>query len=81
MSTALTTSTFSTGMSLMRKARISPARSRTSASVRASLTPPALPRPPTRTWALITTGSPISAAARTASSGLAATLPEGTGMP
>ena len=47
----------------------------------ASLMPPALPRPPIWTWALITTGKPSSSAAFTASGTVVAGLPSGTGTP
>ena len=47
----------------------------------ATLTPPALPRPPVFTWALTTTTPPsFSAAART-SSGVSAMMPGSTGTP
>src|SRR4051794_33434548 len=65
----------------MSRPRISLARSAASSGVAASLMPPALPRPPTSTWALTTTGPPISAAAARASSGVSATRPSETGMP
>ena len=56
-----------------------------SSTVRASLTPPALPRPPVLTWALTTTSSlPASrrdCAALRASSGVVATAPSSTGTP
>src|SRR3954447_14087683 len=47
----------------------------------ATLMPPALPRPPICTCALITHGYPISSAASTASSTEVAGRPEGTGTP
>ena len=48
----------------------------------ASLTPPALPRPPVLTWALTTTVPPPSRSAATrASSGVVATTPPSTGTP
>src|SRR5215471_19716401 len=56
------------------------AAARASSGVRASLMPPALPRPPTGTCALTATG-PSSPAAPAASSGVRATLPGGMGMP
>src|SRR5258706_3250110 len=56
------------------------AAARASSGVLASLIPPALPRPPTGTWALIATG-PSSAQAAAASSGVWATRPGGIGMP
>ena len=49
--------------------------------VNASLTPPALPRPPTWTWALIVTGYPIESAASTASSTVSQIDPVEVGMP
>jgi hypothetical protein len=56
-----------------------------SSAVLATLTPPALPRPPVFTCALTTTTPPLrgpisSAAARTAS-GVSATIPASTGTP
>src|SRR5437867_796571 len=54
--------------------------SRASSSERASLMPPALPRPPTGTWALTAMG-PSFANAVAASSGLRATTPGGMVMP
>src|SRR5437867_11917209 len=57
--------------------RICPATARASSSESAGLIPPALPRPPTRTCALIMQGSGGS----TTSSGLEAITPRGTGMP
>src|SRR6266851_6977060 len=56
------------------------AAARASSGVRASLMPPALPRPPTGTWALTATG-PSSAHAAAASAGVRATLPGGIAMP
>jgi hypothetical protein len=54
----------------------------TSATDFTTLTPPALPRPPACTCALTTqTEPPRRSAASTASSGVAATKPVGTGMP
>ena len=47
----------------------------------ASLTPPALPRPPVSTCALTTTRPPSSSAAARASSGVVATPPSETGIP
>jgi len=46
-----------------------------------NLTPPALPLPPDSTWALSTTGSPISSAICLASPGVDANLPCGMGIP
>src|SRR5437763_2641132 len=51
-----------------------------SSGVRASLMPPALPRPPTGICAFTATG-PISRQAAAASSGVRATLPGGMAMP
>ena len=48
--------------------------SNASSGVLASLTPPALPRPPALTWAL-TTQKPYSSAAALASSGVVTTVP------
>src|SRR5229473_6407308 len=56
------------------------AAARASAGALASLMPPALPRPPTGTWALTATG-PRSAQAAAASSGVRATLPAGIAIP
>src|SRR2546427_2952864 len=56
------------------------AAARASSGVCASLMPPALPRPPTGTWALTATG-PSSPHARAASSAVRATLPGGIGIP
>jgi len=51
-------------------------------TVRASFTPPALPRPPACTCALTTQSSPPSCcAALTAASGVSAATPRGTGIP
>src|SRR3989304_3411347 len=61
--------------------RISEARAKASSGFAAALIPPALPRPPTCTWALTTTVPPSSAAAALASSGVRATRPAGTGTP
>src|SRR5690606_1117199 len=56
--------------------------SRSSASDLASLTPPALPRPPVWTWAFTTTGHlPSDLPAATASSTVDASMPRGTGTP
>ena len=55
---------------------------RTSSASLASLMPPALPRPPTCTWAFTTTGyEPMASATLTASSTVVATSPGDTGMP
>src|SRR5690606_4226562 len=54
----------------------------TSSKFLASLTPPALPRPPAWIWALTTHRSPgMDLAASTASSGVRAMRPAGTAMP
>ena len=47
----------------------------------ASLTPPALPRPPACTWAFTTTRPPSRSAIARASAGVSATSPCGTGTP
>ncbi len=47
----------------------------------AILIPPALPRPPISTWALIAHGKPTRSAAATASSTVSATSPSGTETP
>src|SRR2546423_15714918 len=52
-----------------------------SAGVFASLTPPALPRPPEWTWAFTTTVVANLRAIDSASSGVVATSPGGIGMP
>src|SRR5918996_4674409 len=59
--------------------RICSATSRASSADSATLIPPALPRPPTCTWALTTTLPPSPSAAAAASAGLEATRPSGTG--
>src|SRR3954452_24030272 len=61
--------------------RIAVAFSWASARSFASLMPPAFPRPPIWTWALITTGYPSSSAASTASGTVLAGRPSGTGTP
>ncbi len=61
--------------------RIAFACSSASSRSLASLMPPALPRPPICTWALITTGKPSSSAASTASRTEAAWLAVGHGHP
>ena len=55
MSAAAATSTLRTVMPLMSMPRMAAATVSASSALDASFTPPALPRPPTRTWALITT--------------------------
>ena len=63
----------------MVRSRIACACSKASSGVLASLTPPALPRPPALTWALMTVTPPISSAAALASSAVCTTLPSVTG--
>src|SRR5512133_4372811 len=60
--------------------RIASAAARASSSSWATLMPPAFPRPPIFTCALMTHGKPISLAAATASSTVRAWRPSGTGM-
>src|SRR6188474_562981 len=85
MSAAGPTRTFRTVNPLMSIPRIAPATSAASSRDPASFTPPALPRPPTRTWALMTTlpapSSRNRPAAATASSTDVATDHGGTGRP
>src|SRR6478752_7420709 len=87
MSAAGPTRTFRTGMPLISRARMSPATRSASSGEPASFTPPALPRPPTRTWALITTFPPIGPSARKRSAAPRASAAEwatahgGTGRP
>src|SRR4051794_5094398 len=66
---------------LMSSPRMSWARALAVSGSSASLTPPALPRPPTLTWALTTTGAAISRAIASACSGVSATPPGSTGTP
>src|ERR1700710_149461 len=66
---------------LMSSPRMSWARALASSGLSASLTPPALPRPPTLTWAFTTTGAAISRAIASACSGVSATPPGSTGTP
>src|SRR5215212_10222733 len=73
-------STRFTGNPLICIPRIALACWKASSGVLASLTPPALPRPPAFTWALTTT-TPSSSAAVRASSGVVATIPRVTGTP
>src|ERR1700741_4551136 len=68
MSDACSIHTTLTTWPLMSMPRMFPACVRTSSALLASLMPPALPRPPTCTWALTTTGYPTRSAAATASS-------------
>src|SRR5262245_5429548 len=65
----------------MVSARMARAFSKASSGVCASWTPPALPRPPTSTCALITTGPPSEVATSRASSAVVATWPGSTGNP
>src|SRR3954453_15291048 len=82
MSAPSVTITVSTVRPLMSMPRISAAFSPASSGERASLTPPALPRPPVLTCALTTTtGVPSSLAASTACSGVLAVMPRSTGTP
>ncbi len=81
MSAAGTTSTFWTVSPLMLIPMILLACSFASAGVAASLTPPALPRPPVWTWAFTTTARPSFRAMASASSGVAATPPSNIGTP
>ena len=81
MSCAGATRTFSTGSPLISMPRMADAFSRASAGPAASFTPPALPRPPACTCALMTTRPPRREAIASASSGVAATSPPGTGIP
>ena len=69
MSLAWATSTLWTVWPLMSSPRMSWARALASSGSSASFTPPALPRPPTFTCALTTTGAAISRAIASASSG------------
>src|SRR4051794_33014612 len=66
---------------LMSSPRMSWARALASSGLSASLTPPALPRPPVFTCALTTTREPISRAIASAWSGVSATPPGSTGTP
>ncbi len=85
MSMSSATSTECTVWPLMSMPRIFSALAWASSGSLASFTPPALPRPPILTWALITTpGLPAamnSAAMARASAGVAATLPCWIGTP
>src|ERR1019366_6403827 len=81
MSEACSTHNRLTTWPLMSRPRMLPAWVRTSSALSASLTPPALPRPPTFTWALTTTGYPDSSACATAWSTVSATPPLEMGMP
>src|SRR5215469_6920313 len=85
MSLASSTRTECTVWPLMSMPRMSVARACASSGPSATLTPPALPRPPVLTCALTTTlGVPAAAnpsAITRASTGVTATLPRGTGTP
>src|SRR5215470_18244588 len=81
MSLAGVTSTLWTVWPLMSRPRMACALALASSAVSASLTPPALPRPPVLTCALTTTVWPNPAAAAAASSGVCATSPGNTGTP
>jgi hypothetical protein len=78
MATAGTTSTLPTVWPRISMPRMRPATCSASSGVVASLMPPALPRPPVWTWALIAT-RPNSPAAARASVGVVATRPALTG--
>ena len=85
MSAAGATSTLRTVMPLMSMPRIELATRSASSVLAASFTPPALPRPPTRTWALMTTDptpvgqDPFGGGARLR--GRVGDLPGGHGQP
>ena len=85
MALASSTSTLWTVWPLMSMPRIGRAFSSASAGESATLTPPALPRPPAFTCALTTTravpAAANSSAIARASSGVVAILPVGTGTP
>jgi hypothetical protein len=81
MSEASSIHTTSTVWPLMSMPRMFPAWVRTSSASAASLMPPALPRPPTCTWAFTTTGYPMRSAAATASSTVVTASPGDTGIP
>src|SRR5436190_1731064 len=81
MSLASSTRTACTVWPLMSMPRISCALACASSGPSASLTPPALPRPPALTWAFTTTRPPSSAAAARASSGVSTVIPRVTGTP
>src|SRR6218665_2897973 len=66
---------------LMSRPRMLRAAAAASSGVVATLTPPALPRPPVFTCALTTTTPPSFSAAALASSGVSATMPASTGTP
>src|SRR3954447_14118203 len=81
MSEACSIQSLCTTWPRMSSPRISRALCSASAGSFASLTPPALPRPPVSTCALTTTGPPSSSAAARASSGVVARRPSETGIP
>ena len=81
ISSAGVTRTLWTVSPLISMPRIFSACARASAGVLASFTPPALPRPPACTWAFTTTVPPSFFAIASASAGVVATSPGGTGMP
>jgi len=81
MSLASVTSTRCTVWPLMSIPRMAAAFSSASSGVAASLTPPALPRPPVFTCAFTTTVPPSSRAAAAASGGVSTVLPGSTGTP
>src|SRR6266498_1750011 len=81
MSEAFSIQSLRTTWPRMSSPRMSRAFCSASAGSSASFTPPALPRPPVRTWALTTTGPPSDDAAARASSGETARRPSETGMP
>src|SRR5712692_8576804 len=81
MGSACSTSTRLTRNPLRLMPSICLPMSRAASGVSASFTPPALPRPPTWTCALITTRPPISRAMASTSSSVSAALPFGTGSP
>ena len=66
-------------MSMPRMA--SPRRAAAAAASATTLIPPALPRPPIRTWAFTTAGYPWASAAATTSSTVRATVPLDAGTP
>ena len=81
MSAVSVTITLWTVWPLMSMPRMSVARACASSALAASLTPPALPRPPTFTCALTTTRPPSRSAIARASCGVVATPPSSTGKP
>src|SRR3954469_19969446 len=81
MSLASVTRILWTMWPLMSRPRMSPARATASSGVSASLTPPALPRPPVLTCALTTTGLPMRSATPRAASAVLMVSPGSTGTP